>query len=206
MDPTNTKKQIVVVGAKHTGKTSLLRGLCGKEIGEEVNSTLALKKFGDFEDVTLWDAPGNFPLFILYTYPSVSGYGSYTEQYIEQNHLCAFDYIILVTASRWVTADQDLVKSATKWHIPVLVVRNKAEEDVDGRMRRTNERYSEAFSRMSKAVAAGINNTLAKEHLEYREIFFISTWAIVDSHLDVKSTYKHDEEEFLIELKKNCNC
>lgn len=84
----------------------------------EVEATMKPKGYQhpDLRTMIVWDMPGAGTM----NHPA--------ETYFEDNFLYAFDTLVIVTAERLQEIDISLAKKANEHRIPVLFVRNKADQ------------------------------------------------------------------------------
>ncbi|KAI7866037.1 interferon-inducible GTPase-domain-containing protein [Spinellus fusiger] len=116
---------VAIVGGAGTGKSSLVNGILGYHDAHPLSAPIGeteatVKPTGyrhpDLRTMVLWDMPATSTM----NHP--------TDTYFEDKFLCAFDSIVIVTSERFQQVDILLAKKAKEWKVPVLFVRNKADQ------------------------------------------------------------------------------
>ncbi|KAI8340463.1 interferon-inducible GTPase-domain-containing protein [Chlamydoabsidia padenii] len=124
---------VAVVGVAGTGKSSVVNGILGYRdhdkdaaiTGEsETTKKPRAYRHPDLRSMILWDMPGANTM----NHPAST--------YFEDKFLCAFDSLIIVTAERLMETDIKIAKQAQLCQIPVLIVRNKADQAIESKMRK----------------------------------------------------------------------
>ncbi|KAI8365265.1 interferon-inducible GTPase-domain-containing protein [Radiomyces spectabilis] len=198
---------IAVVGVAGTGKSSVVNGIMGYHDTDkyaaatgETESTVKPKGYRhpDLQSMILWDMPGAGTM----NHPA--------DTYFEDKFLCAFDSLIIVLAERLQETDLLIAKKAQQWRIPVLFVRNKADQAVDAKMRRYTGKsenrhhvWAVAVGELTKEVRQSIYKQLKANQMSTKRLFIISAWNLQEfvSSLSQRQLKDHlptiDEERFM---------
>ncbi|CAO3625411.1 unnamed protein product [Cunninghamella blakesleeana] len=124
---------VAVVGVSGTGKSSVVNGIMGYRDNDKIaaatgESETTKKPRGyrhpDLRSMIIWDMPGANTM----NHPAST--------YFQDKFLCAFDSLIIVTAERLMETDIKIAKQAQQWQIPVLIVRNKADQAIESKIRK----------------------------------------------------------------------
>ncbi|ORX62765.1 P-loop containing nucleoside triphosphate hydrolase protein [Hesseltinella vesiculosa] len=132
---------VAVVGSSGTGKSSIVNGIMGykdsyKDAAPTGESETTKKprayRHPDLRSMVIWDMPGAGTM----NHPAST--------YFEDKFLCAFDSLVIVTAERLMSIDVKIAQQAQQFNIPVLVVRNKADQALEAKIRKMREQRSPA--------------------------------------------------------------
>ncbi|ORZ06722.1 interferon-inducible GTPase-domain-containing protein [Absidia repens] len=131
---------VAVVGVSGTGKSSVVNGILGyrdhdKDAAATGESETTKKprayRHPDLRSMVLWDMPGANTM----NHPGGT--------YFEDKFLCAFDSLIIVTAERLMETDIQIAKQAQLCQIPILIVRNKADQAIGAKIRKLQHAYED---------------------------------------------------------------
>ncbi|KAG0176512.1 hypothetical protein DFQ28_007207 [Apophysomyces sp. BC1034] len=196
---------IAVVGVAGTGKSSVVNGIMGYHDNDkyaaltgETEATVkpAGYRHPDLRSMILWDMPGAGTM----NHPA--------ETYFEDKFLCAFDSLIIVTAERLQEIDLAIAHKAKQWKVPVLFVRNKADQGVDAKMRRytgkkkdEHQIWSASVGELVNEVRQSICKQLKANQMNTKRLFIISAWNLQE-FVSVLSQRKMDYHLRLIDEQR----
>ncbi|KAG0749635.1 hypothetical protein G6F62_000903 [Rhizopus arrhizus] len=198
---------IAVVGAAGTGKSSIVNGILGYQDGDEY-AAITNEAGGhtteprgyrhpDLRNMVLWDIPGAGTLYCN------------DKTYFQDNHLYAFDSLIIVTAERLQSIDLEIAAKAQKYHIPVLFVRNRCDQSLKSKVERhkstcadINLVWARAVGELVKEVRKTVYKQLRENKISARKLFLVSAWGLRELMTSVSHTKCLEQDVRLIDEQR----
>jgi len=192
MDVKN-KYNFGVVGQAGSGKSSVVNAVRGVQDNDEKLGA----RVGEVETTmkpTAYPHP-NYPHVVMWDLPGAGTINHPSETYFTDKTLYAFDCLIIVTDTRFKEVDLQIAKQASEWGVPVVFLRNKANQDIEAKRRRSRKSIEEVKQEFREEVSKDIIPQLANYHLPDRSLYIISAWAFLDD-----TVVKMDEGRLLVDV------
>ncbi|KAG0582084.1 hypothetical protein KC19_3G032800 [Ceratodon purpureus] len=133
------KYHFALCGFTGTGKSSLInsfRGLRAKDKGAAPVGTDETTT-----NITRYPDPSSEPPYSRFVWYDIPGGGTAavsSEKYYKDQGLYAFDAVIVVYDDRFTELDESIIKDCVRHNTPVFIVRSKADQHIDNKIRDEN--------------------------------------------------------------------